>query len=326
MNMNTKYQSMSVIILLAGVLLTACAKSQPPAAAAVAAPGATAASGPHTTFASSDEATEALATALRNNDTKALGELLGPGLTDLLSTGDPVEDTRERSNFLTAYDAGHTLVAGDASDLALLVGEDRWPLPIPLVQRDNRWSWDGAAGIQEILLRRIGADELRTIKVMRGFVDAQVDYASKGHDGLPAGLYAQKLNSTAGKQDGLYWESAAGQPQSPAGPFLAGATAEGYGEKVAAAPYHGYLYRMLNSQGAQANGGAFDYLVDGKLSKGFAAIAYPSNYGSSGIMTFIVSQDGEVWQRDLGEDTATAALAITQFNPDAGWTPLAPES
>jgi Protein of unknown function (DUF2950) len=324
--MNTKLQNMSVIVVLLGGLLSGCAKTEAPAAVATAVDATAAAQDPHTTFATPDEATEALVAALRNHDSKALGALLGPGMADLLSTGDPVEDTKERTNFLTAYDASHALVAGDASDLALLVGEDRWPLPIPLEQRAGRWSWDGAAGIQEILLRRIGADELRTIKVMRGFVDAQNDYASKGHDGLPAGLFAQRLNSTPGKQDGLYWESKPGEAQSPAGPFLAGATAEGYGEKVAAAPYHGYVYRMVNSQGAQANGGALNYLVDGTLSKGFALVAYPSNYGSSGIMTFIVNQDGEVWQRDLGEDTAKDAAAITQFNPDAAWTPLAPES
>ncbi len=324
--MNTRTQNMGVVVVLVSALLSACAKTEAPAAVATVADATSAAQAPHTTFATPDEATEALVAALRNHDTKAMDELLGPGMADLLSTGDPVEDTKERTNFLTAYDASHALVAGDASDLALLVGEDRWPLPIPLEERAGRWSWDGAAGIQEILLRRIGADELRTIKVMRGFVDAQNDYASKGHDGLPAGLFAQRLNSTPGKQDGLYWESKPGEAQSPAGPFLAGATAEGYGEKVAAAPYHGYVYRMVTSQGAQANGGALDYLVDGKLSKGFALVAYPSNYGSSGIMTFIVNQDGAVWQRDLGEDTAKQAAAITQFNPDAAWTPLAPET
>ena len=252
--------------------------------------------------------------------------MFGPGMLEQLSSGDPVEDARARANFVTAYDAGHILVAGDSKDLALLVGEDRWPLPIPLVHRDGRWSWDGPAGIQELLLRRIGADELRTIKVMRGYVEAQGEYAEKSHDGLPAGLYAQKLNSTPGKQDGLYWETAAGQPQSPAGPLLAAASAEGYGEQAAAAPYHGYVYRVLTSQGPQAQGGALDYMVDGKLAKGFALLAYPSNYGSSGVMTFIVNQDGELWQRDLGEDTEKAAQAITQFNPDAGWTPLAPET
>jgi Protein of unknown function (DUF2950) len=323
--MNNKYQKTSLVLLLIG-LLTACAKSEPPATAAVEAPAATAPHGTHATFATAEEAAEALVAAVRSNDTKALGELFGPETSELLSSGDPVEDARERANFLARYDAGHSLVAGDASNLVLLTGEDRWPLPIPLVHRDGRWSWDGAAGIQEILLRRIGADELRTIKVMHGYVDAQNEYAAGGHDGLPAGLYAPKFNSAPGKQDGLYWETAPGAPQSPAGPFLAAASSEGYGERVGAAPYHGYVYRLLNSQGAQAQGGAFDYMVDGKLSKGFAVLAYPSNYGSSGVMTFIVNQDGEVWQRDLGEDTAKAALAITQFNPDADWTPLAPES
>ena len=323
--MKNQYQKISTIVLLAGTLLTACARSEAPAPAAAEAPAA-AAQGPHTSFATPEEATEALVAAVRNNDAKALGELFGPGMLGQLTSGDAVEDARERTNFVTAYDAGHTLVAGDANDLALLVGEDRWPLPIPLVHRDGRWSWDGPAGIQELLLRRIGADELRTIKVMRGYVEAQNDYAAAAHDGLPAGLFALKLNSTPGKHDGLYWETAAGEAQSPAGPLLAAASAEGYGATAAAAPYHGYVYRLLTSQGADAQGGALNYLVDGKLAKGFALLAYPSNYGSSGVMTFIINQDGEVWQRDLGDDTQKAASALTQFNPDGGWTPLAPET
>jgi hypothetical protein len=313
-----------IVIIAAAALLAGCARNQTPAASAP--PSPEAAQGPHTSFATPEEAADALAAALRNGDAKALGELLGPGTTDLLSSGDPVEDTSERTAFVAAYDAAHSLVAGDKDNLALLVGQDRWPLPIPLVQHDGRWSFDGAAGIQEILLRRIGANELRTINVMRNYVGAQSDYAAHGHDGLPAGLYATKLNSSPGKQDGLYWETPAGKPTSPAGPFLAAAAAEGYGEKVTgAAPYHGYLYRRLDSQGADAPGGAIDYTVDGKLAKGYALLAYPSNYGSSGIMSFIVSQDGVVWQKDLGEDTAKAAQAITQFNPDTSWTPLAPE-
>jgi hypothetical protein len=324
--MNNKIQKLSVVVILVSGLLSACAKTEAPAPAAAAAPAESAAQGPHTTFATPEEATEALATAVRTNDSKALGELFGPGMLEQLTSGDPVEDARERTSFVAAYDAAHTLVAGDSSDLALLVGEDRWPLPIPLVHREGRWSWDGPAGIEELLLRRIGADELRTIKVMRGYVEAQNDYAEKAHDGQPAGLFARRLNSTPGKQDGLYWETKAGQPQSPAGPLLAAASAEGYGQAAASAPYHGYVYRLLTSQGPQAPGGALDYLVDGKLAKGFALLAYPSNYGSSGVMTFMVNQDGEVWQRDLGEDTEKAAPAITQFNPDAGWTPLAPES
>ena len=324
--MNSNFHKMSMIVVLVGALLSACAKNEGPAPASAETPAAATGQGPHSSFATAEEATEALAAAVRNNDAKALGELFGPGMSEQLGSGDPVEDARERGRFVSAYDAGHSLVAGDSKDLVLLVGEDRWPLPIPLVQRDGRWSWDGPAGIQELLLRRIGADELRTIKVMRGYVDAQADYAATGHDGLPAGLYAQRLNSTPGKQDGLYWETAADKPPSPAGPFLAAASSEGYSEKVAAAPYHGYVYRLLTSQGPQAQGGALDYLVDGRLVKGFALLAYPSNYGSSGIMTFIINQDGELWQRDLGEDTEKAAPAITQFNPDSGWTPLAPES
>ena len=317
--MNTKIAKLSVVVVLLSALLCACARTEAPAAAGTA-------PGPHTTFATPEEATEALAAAVRRNDGKALGELFGPGMLEQLSSGDAVEDARERTNFLTAYDAAHTLVAGDSQDLALLVGEDRWPLPIPLVRREGRWSWDGPAGIEELLLRRIGADELRTIKVMRGYVEAQNDYAGKGHDGQPAGLFAQRLNSTPGKQDGLYWETQAGEPHSPAGPLLAAASAEGYAQAAAAAPYHGYVYRLLTSQGPQAPGGALDYLVDGKLAKGFALVAYPSHYGSSGLMTFMVNQDGAVWQRDLGEDTQKAAPAITQFDPDASWTPLAPES
>ena len=323
--MSTRIIQISTSLLLVCACLAGCAKTETAAPAAPAAATAAADAASHTSFATPEEAAAALAAALESNDGKALSALLGPGTTELMSSGDPVADARERDNFVAAYKVSHSLVAGDSDDLALLVGEDNWPLPIPLVKNDGRWSFDGAAGVEELLLRRIGANELRTIDVMRGFVGAQRDYAAAGHDGLPAGLYAQKLNSTPGKQDGLYWETAPGAPTSPAGPFLAAATGEGYGEKVAGAPYHGYLYRALLSQGSAAQGGAMDYLVDGKLAKGFAALAYPSGYGASGIMTFMVDQDGVVWQRDLGEDTEKAATAITQFNPDDGWTPLAPE-
>ena len=258
---------------------------------------------PRTTFATAEEATEALVTAVRNNDAKALGELFGPGMLAELTSGDAVEDARERTNFVTAYDAAHTPrgrglagpgAAGGGGPLAAAdsPGASRWTLELGC-----------PAGIEELLLRRIGADELRTIRVMRGYVAAQSDYAAIGHDGQPAGLFASRLNSTPGKQDGLYWETAAGEPQSPAGPLLAAASAEGYGQAAATAPYHGYVYRLLTSQGPQAAGGALDYVVDGRLAKGFALLAYPSNYGSSGVMTFMVNQDGEVWQRDLGADT-----------------------
>jgi hypothetical protein len=278
------------------------------------------------TFATPEEAVEALVGAGEKQDDTALRALLGPDTGNLLSSGDPVADRRTRDAFLTRYRSHHELVAGSPDELVLMTGEDRWPLPIPLVRTGGRWWWDAAAGADELIKRRIGADELRTIDVMRGYVAAQNDYAARGHDGARAGTFAQRLRSTAGKQDGLYWEVRSGQQPSPAGPLLAAANSEGYGTgSGVAAPYHGYLFRVLTSQGADANGGTHDYLVDGRLTGGFALLAYPASYGSSGVMTFMVNQDGVVWQRDLGKDTATAAAAITQFNPDDNWTPLAPE-
>lgn len=278
-------------------------------------------------FATPEDAVAALIAAGEREDTQALQSLLGPGTEELLSSGDPVQDRRAREAFTARYRAYHELDAGSPDELVLLVGEDRWPLPIPLVRRAGRWSWDGAAGARELILRRIGADELHTISVMKGFVAAQNDYASVGHDGGPPGVYAQKLRSGSGKQDGLYWEVPAGASPSPAGPLLAAATSEGYTVSGSlATPYHGYLFRMLTSQGTSANGGARDYLTNGKLTGGFALIGYPASYGASGVMTFIVNQDGVVWQRDLGKDTAAAATAITAFDPDQSWTPLAPEA
>jgi hypothetical protein len=278
-------------------------------------------------FATPEEAVAALIAAGEKPDTQALQSLLGPGAGQLLSSGDPVEDRRARDAFLARYRAYYQLVAGSPDGLVLLVGVDRWPMPIPLVRSGGRWSWDGAAGARELVMRRIGADELHTIAVMKGFVEAENDYSALGHDGGPPGVFAQKLRSTAGKQDGLYWEVASGATPSPAGPFLAAATSAGYAVSGAGGtPYHGYLYKMLTSQGADANGGARDYVVDGKLTGGFALLAYPASYGASGVMTFMVSQDGVVWQRDLGKETAAAAAAITSFNPDQSWTPLAPEA
>jgi hypothetical protein len=277
------------------------------------------------TFATPEEAVTALASAAEKHDVTELGRLFGPGTADLLSSGDEVDDRAAREGFLKRYKEKHALVSGGPNDLMLQVGEDDWPLPIPLVKESGRWHFDGAAGADKIIRQRIGGNELHTIDVMHGFVAAQEEYASKGHDGAPKGIYAQKLRSDPGKQNGLYWEVAEGQPQSPAGPFLAHASAEGYGGKGAQAPYHGYLYRPLLSQGEAANGGARDYLVNGKLTKGFALVAYPAEYGASGIMTFMVNQEGLVWQKDLGEDTATAAPAIDKFNPDSTWTPIPPE-
>jgi len=301
--------------------LSGCAK---PAAHRVGA--STAKADAQTSFATANEAVAALVTAGEKADTTALQAMLGPDTEGLLSSGDAVEDQKGRDGFLKRYAVYHELVAGDPDNLVLLVGQDRWPLPIPLVRRSGRWYWDGAAGASELVVRRIGANELRTIDVMHGFVAAENDYAASAHDGTPRGAYTQKLVSSPDKHDGLYWESPPGQPPSPAGPGLAAANAEGYAVTgTLANPYHGYLFRILTSQGPDAESGGRDYLVDGKLRNGFALLAYPSVYGASGVMTFMVNQDGVVWQRDLGADTAQAAAAIQQFNPDNSWTPLAPE-
>ena len=309
------------VFLLSAILFTlaACAKSEQESGK----------SGEQRTFATPDEAVTALGAAAEKHDVAELGRLFGPGTDELLSSGDEVEDRKGREAFLQRYQAHHQLVAGGSDNLVLQVGQDNWPLPIPLIKKDARWRFDGVAGADEIVRTRIGANELRTIDVMYGYVAAQQEYAAKGHDGLPAGIYAQRLRSEPGKHNGLYWEVGPGEPESPAGPALAQATAEGYvkggqqqGERR---PYHGYLYRPLLSQGAESTDGARDYLVNGKLTRGFALIAYPADYGASGIMTFIVNQDGLVWQRDLGENTETEAAGIAQFNPDSSWTPIPPE-
>jgi hypothetical protein len=307
--------------LLSLSALNGCAKPATNPAGA-----ATAKTEAQTSFATADEAVAALIAAGEKADTTALQAMLGPDAGGLLSSGDPVQDQSERDRFLKRYAAYHELVAGDPDNLVLLVGEDRWPLAVPLVRRSGRWYWDGAAGARELIVRRIGANELRTIDVMHGYVAAERDYAASGHDGAQPGIYTQKLRSSPGKHDGLYWETVPGQSPSPAGPLLAAANAEGYAVNGGGAnPYHGYLFRVLTSQGPEAEGGARDYLTDGKLAHGFGLLAYPSAYGTSGVMTFMVNEDGVVWQRDLGADTPQSAAAIQQFNPDSSWTPLAPE-
>jgi len=277
------------------------------------------------TFATPDEAVTALGAAAEKKDMDALGKLFGPDTQDLLKSGDDVADRNALQAFVERFHKRHQLASGGNDSLVVQVGDDDWPLPIPLVKQQGRWHFDGAAGAEAIVRRRIGANELRTIDVMHGYVAAQKEYAAVGHDGAPAGVYAQQLRSDAGKHNGLYWEPAPGEPQSPAGPFLAAATSEGYGV-TRGAPYHGYLYKPLLSQGSNAQGGSRDYIVNGKLTKGFALIAYPADYGASGIMTFMVNQDGVVWQRDLGENTTSRATSIEQFDPDSTWTPIPPES
>jgi hypothetical protein len=278
------------------------------------------------TFATPDEAVQSFVSSAEQRDPAQLKKLLGFDSDTLLTSGDAVEDSVVRESFLSRYRENHRLVAGGPDQLVLEVGNDDWPLPFPLVRVGDRWHFDGPAGAEELVYRRIGANELRTIDVMRGFVAAQLDYSAKPHDGVPAGTYAGKLRSDSGKQNGLYWEVSAGQPESPAGPMLAAAAAEGYrGGRGASAPYHGYLFRLLTSQGPAADGGARDYISGGRLTGGFALVAWPAVYGASGVMSFLVNQDGIVWQRDLGESTSDVAGSMQAFNPDSTWTPIPSE-
>jgi DUF2950 family protein len=271
------------------------------------------------TFSKPSEGVQALIAAARSSDQDQLLAVLGPAAKDLIGSGDPVADKKGLQHLVKQYDTKHSItVAAPGYDM-LVVGPNDWPLPIPLVRDGTSWYFDAARGRDEILKRRVGENELGAIAVCEGYVRAQKDYAAKGHDGQPTGLYAQKFASDEGKQNGLYWPVAAGKPQSPLGPAVAAATAEGYGGS-SPEPYHGYIYKRLQAQGPDAPGGAKNYVANGKQSGGFALIAYPAKYGSSGIMTFVVNQDGVIYQKDLGDDTETIAAGIISFNPDQSWS------
>jgi hypothetical protein len=269
------------------------------------------------TFASLDEAVNALVAALRAADRTALVEILGPQGNPLVWSGDDVADRAAFQRFTAEYDRAHRLEGGDGK-VVLYVGEDGFPFPIPLVPDGPRWFWDTDAGDDELLNRRIGENELATIQVCLAYVDAQREYYSRGQGLLE---YAQRLDSTKGKHDGLYWETRPGELDSPLGPLVARARAAGYPlpPPRGPAPYHGYFYRILLAQGPDAPGGAYDFVVRGHMIGGFALVAYPASYGASGIMTFIVNQDGVVYQKDLGAKTAQAANAMKTYNPDKAW-------
>jgi hypothetical protein len=231
-----------------------------------------------------------------------------------------VSDAGDRDEFLAAFKARHALQP-DGERKTLVIGTNDWPFPIPLAKQGNKWYLDTAAGADELIYRRIGENELGAIAVSRGYVDAQKEYASLGRDGGEPGVYAMKILSDAGRQNGLYWPTSEGEDSSPIGAFVAEAAAEGYRTESATA-YHGYRYRLLYRQGDKAAGGAKDYFVDGRLTGGFAMIAWPANYGNSGVKSFLINQDGTVFEKDLGETTVEAAAAIDSFNPDEGWKAL----
>jgi hypothetical protein len=278
-----------------------------------------------TTFASADDAVQSLITSLRANDKDKLHDILGTDGDKILSSGDEVADRQGIEKFLTAYDEKHQLTPSDDGGMTLVVGNKDWPLPIPVVkdEKTNKWSFDTAAGKEEILNRRIGRNELTVIKVCEAIADAQKEYVERDRNGDGVPEYAQKFMSDPGKKNGLYWPTAEGEQASPLGEFVADAVEEGYKAPTAPVteprPFHGYLYRMLKSQGSSAPGGALDYVVNGRMIGGFAAVAYPAEYDNSGIMTFMVDFRGTVYQKDLGPDTAKIAREMTAFDPGPGW-------
>jgi hypothetical protein len=274
------------------------------------------------TFKTPEEAVTSLMEAVKANDTKAMLAIFGPAGKEIISSGDKVQDKATGERFLKAYEVMNKLEKETDSKMTLVVGEEEWPFPVPIVKKGENWLFDTLAGKEELINRRIGRNELNTIQVCLAYVDAQREYAMKDQDGDGLLAYAQKVWSTKGKKDGLYWETKEGEEQSPLGPGAARAVAEGYtprkpGDKPL--PFHGYYYKILKAQGKNAPGGAYDYVVKGKMIGGFAMVAYPAEYGASGVMTFIVNHDGVVYEKDLGAETAKIASAMTKFDPDPLW-------
>jgi len=269
------------------------------------------------TFASPEEAIKSLAAAAKANDTKGLLAILGPGSQTIVSSGDPVADKAGRDQFVKLYEEKIVIEGADTGKAVLSLGNEDYPFPIPLVKHGKGWRFDAKAGKEELLNRRIGRNELEVIDVLRAYVDAQRDYAAKDRDGNGMKEFAQKFRSTPGKHDGLYWEPKEGEEESPFGPFTAKAADEGYAKENTA--LYGYRYKMLKAQGPHADGGAFDYVVNGKMILGFGAVAYPAQYGASGIMTFIVNHNGVVYQKDLGKNTAKLATKMMRYDPDTTW-------
>jgi Protein of unknown function (DUF2950) len=278
-------------------------------------------------FATPQAAVDALVAAVRTGDpASAVIPVLGPDGEKILSSGDKVEDDNARKRFLSAYDQMHRLAYDTGGRVILYVGDDNWPLPIPLVTNDNGWVFDTAAGEKELVFRRIGANELYTIDVLENLVQAQNEYAAQARKRTGVAQYAQKILSDDGQRNGLYWAATAGEPESPIGPLIAKAVSAGYrrGQQGQPVPFHGYIYRVLTAQGKNAPGGARRYVRNGRMTEGFAFLAYPATYRSSGVMTFVVNQRGDVLQKDLGPDTSRLAQEMTLYNPDKSWQEAAP--
>jgi DUF2950 family protein len=277
-------------------------------------------------FASPEEAIKALQAATAAKDKAALDEIFGPQIHELL-TGDEVQDANNAQRFAAAMALSCKPVNEGEDRITLEIGTNDWPMPIPLVKTDGQWHFDTAAGKEEIINRHIGKDELHAIGVCQAYVSAQQQYAKLNTDADGKPKYALKFKSTPGKKDGLYWAAVEGEPASPFGPLVAEAHAEGYVGNTSKGPhpFHGYYFRILTCQGKAAPGGRMNYVDHGKLTKGFALVAYPEHWDQSGIMTFIVNQDGKVYQRNLGEKTSRLVAAIKEYNPDNEWTPVTDE-
>jgi hypothetical protein len=268
-------------------------------------------------FKTMEEAANALTSAAKTGDRKAILAVLGRDGADIVSSGDVVADALARNRVIEAYDAKHQVVMEGTDKAVLVIGREDWPFPIPLVRKDSTWRFDTAAGREEILYRRIGRNELSAIQACLAYVDAQQEYAEQGVAGNR--LYAQRIVSQPGKKDGLYWPADCSADESPLGELAASAAAEGYRAGQQRAPYHGYYYKVLTRQGPNAPGGTLDYIVRGRMIGGFALVAYPAEYRNSGVMTFLVNHRGDIYEKDLGPNSARAAASMTAFNPDNTW-------
>ncbi len=268
------------------------------------------------TFSSPEDASHALVTAAQGNDEKAMLDILGADGRQIVSSGDETEDANSRANFVERYQEMHRLLKEPDGTTTLYIGAENWPTPIPLVHQGNSWYFDTEAGKKEILYRRIGQNEMSTIRVCQELAAAQKEYYSARHN-----EYAGKIFSDEGQHDGLYWKAADGEPQSPIGPLVASAVAKGYakGQDGAPTPYQGYYFHILTRRGKDGSSGAKSYVVNGKMTGGFAFVAYPAEYRSSGVMTFIVNEDGVVYEKDLGKKTDAVARSMKEYNPNSSW-------
>ena len=306
---------MYVFVALASLLLTACEPAKQEST------GASNAAIPPKSFASPEEAASALIDAAAVYDAEALKQILGSEGAELTSTGTPAEDRSIAMTFAEVAQTKNTVVIdpNDENHAVLNIGDEDWPFAIPLIRENGAWFFDAMRGKEELLYRRIGANELDTIEVCRGYVIAQQEYAAEKHDGAEVNQYAQKIISTEGKQDGLAWKNADGTWGGPVGESAAQAIAEGYTRND---PWHGYFYKILTRQGPAAPLGEMDYVIDGAMIGGFALAAAPAEYGATGVMTFIVSNDGVVYEKDLGPDSLETFKTLEVFDPDESWSPV----